>query len=437
MGDIGILHRIEHPSFIEYLVRGEPSHEEANLLALVNRVFMQYRTPVEANPDGATLQELVLGDDEVMKSILRDAEWAFEQVKRKPVWAATLSGGKDSAATVCLAIEYLKRNPDVRPKLVILHADTLMEAPPMEEFARHLMATMAAECKAHGIERHIVTTEPPLEDDFWVLTLGHGYPPFNHGFRPCTTRLKTKPNANALVELVQTWTPADQKPGDAIALLLGVRMDESDHRREGLKKVCNLTDGECGQILDAPEHIPGDVVTVAPIINAKTCKVWDLNMFILSELGWPTATLAEIYGDEVVRFGCWMCSLVERVKDVENLMQIEEHAWMEHLWRFRADYLREAAMDENRLFMSLEEKKATSPNWKERKIDGKETKGIKRGITLAFRRRWLDRLLELQATVGRQLIRPEAEQRIRELWEIEATTGKRGKSGRAAGKEAV
>lgn len=440
------------------------------------RALMQNRPSVEVNANATSLEEIVPEDDEQLRHIMADAEWAFDQIKDRPVWAATLSGGKDSTATVCLAIEYLKRHPEVRPRLVILHADTLMEAPPMEEFARSLMTdSMAEECRKHGINCEVRITVPPLEDDFWVMTLGYGYPPFNHSFRPCTTRMKTKPNAKALIEAVAEWSPNHQTPGDMIALLLGVRMDESDARREGLKKICDLTDGECGQILDAPEHIPGDIITVAPIINAKTCKVWDLNMFILPALGWPVERLAEIYGDDVVRFGCWMCSLVTKVKDVENLMQVPEYAWMEHLWRYRHDYLAEAEKDENRLFMTLADKETQLERRREKlreRIDKvnenvlrlvereKDTakvlarrdklqieldavimrkittgeKGVKRGVKLDFRRLWLGNLLALEVQVGRQLIRPEATEFIYKLWEIEETTGRRGKSGRAAGK---
>lgn len=230
---------------------------EGTVQTTLARAFMQHRTPVAVNPQGSTLPEIVPEDDEALRQIMVDAEWAFEQVKDKPVWAATLSGGKDSAATVCLAIEYLKRNPDVRPKLVILHADTLMEAPPMEEFARHLMSAMQMECERHGIECEVRITVPLLEDDYWVMQLGYGYPPFNHSFRPCTDRMKIRPNTVSLSEFVKEFAPGGEKIGDVVALLLGVRMDESNARREGLSKICNLQDGECGQILDAPERLPG------------------------------------------------------------------------------------------------------------------------------------------------------------------------------------
>lgn len=424
------------------------------------RALMQHRAPVQANPNGNTLPELVPEDDEALRSIMEDAEWAFEQVKNKPIWAATLSGGKDSAATVCLAIEYLKRHPEVRPKLLILHADTLMESPPMEEFARFLMGAMQEECQKHGIDCEVWIVTPPPADDFWTLTLGYGYPPFSNNFRPCTDRIKVKPQIAALESVARRYTPEGGQIGDVAALLLGVRMDESDARREGLSKVCNLQDGECGQILDAPQHLPG-VTTVAPIINARTCKVWDLNMFILPALGWPVERLAEIYGDDVVRFGCWMCPLVKRVRDVENLVQLPENAWMEHLLRFREDFLSEARNPANRM------KTSTAPQMPRAqakiaaldaatahlKAEGKDaTDAEKRlgrarkreeyllthdstqtGTILPYRERQLSNLLTLQETVGRQLIRPEVVEYIHLLWADEKATGRRGKSGRAKG----
>lgn len=419
------------------------------------RAFMNHRTPVQANPQGQTLPELVPDHDEALQSIMADAEWAFEQVKDKPVWAATLSGGKDSAATVCLAIEWLKRNPEVRPKLLLLHADTLQEAEPMETFARHLLDVMKAECDRHGIDCEIRIVEPIVEDDMWTMLLGYGYPPFSNNFRPCTDRMKRKPQIAVMNMVAQDFTPEGGQLGDVVALILGVRMDESDARRERLSKVCNLTDGECGQLLDAPQDMPG-VTTVAPIINARTCKVWDLDMFILPALGWPTERLAEIYGDDVVRFGCWLCPLVKRVKDVENLAQLPEHAWMTALIRFREDFLREADKPDNRLKESTErqlqrvrDEIAALESVTDRDED--QTKRLehlrkreawltnnpftKRGTTLAFRRRWLGRLLEVQADTDRPLIRPEVVAHIRQLWATEAATGKRGKSGRAKGKE--
>lgn len=377
----------------------------------LNRQLMLSRATLPTgSTDGTHLWELAPPHHEPMFKLLAEVESALDSITHLPVWVVQYSGGKDSTAVLCLTVEYLLRHHDLRTrvKLLVTHNDTLMDAPPLEENARMVMAETKRRLEADGFGCEIRVTLPPLEDDFWVMCLGYGYPPFNQRFRPCTSRMKINPSKREM-EAVCREAGGKENPGEIMALLLGVRTGESTARASRYGVSCNLQDGECGQILELDDALSG-ATGLAPIINAKTCTIWDAVQFLLPSIGYPTAPLAEIYGDEVVRFGCWMCPLVSRVRDVENLIQVAEWAWMDRLLTFRQDYLQEAKRNENRIF---------------------DERGKKRGLKLQFRQRWLDRLLALQEEVGRQLVQPEAVMRIRELLALEQATGQRGKSRQA------
>lgn len=415
------------------------------------RAFMKDRVPVNIHrPDSVHLYHLVETDAQNLYEMLFFAEEVFDSITNRPIWIIKFSGGKDSTAVYCAAVEYLIRRPQLNIRLVVIRNETLMDAPQLIAQAELITEYGQALCDAHGIRHDVVITKPRMDDRYWVMTLGHGYPPFNRDFRPCTSAMKTKPSELVMVDVLESLGAE----GAQMAVLMGVRTAESKDRAEryadsdgkGGKKfnkdACIRGEGECGQLTADGTAFSEDiaqkgVIDVYPILHARTCTVFDSITFVFADLNWPTGVLADIYGEEDTRFGCWMCSLVPRVRDIENLAQVPGNEWLDKLLAFRADYLAEALLDANRLHVVHEPGRLI----KKGKNKGKERKAgtQKTGLTMAFRERWLSRLLDLDAeireTTGYILIEEEEVNHIRHLWERERRTGKRGKAGRGLGHE--
>lgn len=402
------------------------------------RTFMQDRPAVNLNrPDSIHLADLPFEHDTQLRGVFQHAEDVFDSIAHRKVWVVKSSGGKDSSLTLALAVEYLLRRPEIRPQVYVIRNDTLMELPQLTDFAHRLVEYAHALCTERGIALHEIVTKPEMDDRYWVMALGHGYPPFNRQFRPCTTRMKITPSEAVMKRLLDDLGT----DGNDMAVLLGVRRAESADRAERYKDApsgdsCLRGEGECGSVTVDGLAFTADlqergIVDVYPVLPATTGNVWDALFWLLPTLGWPTKELADIYGDEHTRFGCWKCPLVQRVRDVEMLLQTPGNEWLDNLLSFRADYLSEAQQDENRLHIVHAEERLTRTG-RVRKAGAQKT-----GLTPAFRERWLERLTtldaEVNATTGYHLIEPEEVEYIRWLWERERLTGKRGKGGRGRG----
>ncbi len=134
----------------------------------------------------------------------------------------------------------------------------------------------------------------------------------------------------------------------------------------------------------------------APIVEWRTCKVWDFLMFVAPRVGWPTAKLFELYGNQDLRFGCWTCTLVRRDKTVEELMTRPGMERLAMLHDFRERIWQETKeVNENRVLRS----------------DGKAGP-----INLATRGRLLEALLNLQDEYGEELITEEEIEAIHREW---------------------
>lgn len=427
-----------------------PTASKTRAVQFKLRTFMKDRIPVNLHrPESVHLYDLVDTEDPDLYAGFFHAEEVFDSITGRTIWIIKYSGGKDSTKVYCLAVEYLIRRPHLNIRLVVVRNDTLMDAPQLTAFADQVCEYAQALCDAHGIQHDVVITKPLMDDRYWVMVLGHGYPPFNRQFRPCTTRMKIMPS-EAVMKQVLSELATD---GGNMAVLMGVRRSESQERAEryaedegqgkpkkSRQDACVRGEGECGQVTVDGNAFSDDlaesgILDVYPILNVRTCKVWDSLAFIFAPLGWPTAALADIYGEEETRFGCWMCSLVGRVRDIENLAQVPGNEWLDDLLTYRADFLTEALMDENRLHVIHEEGRIVKAG----KNKGKPRKGGKQktGLRMHFRERKLAELLTITERVRQQtgylLIEEDEVAYIRECWAKEKATGKRGKAGLGKG----
>lgn len=278
----------------------------------------------------------------------------------------------------------------------------------------------AANIKGLPIEAHIV--EPTVNDSFWVNLLGRGYPAPRKGFRWCTERLKIKTADRFILGKVAEY-------GEVI-MVLGVRKSESTTRAQ----VMSLHEIK-GSALSRHTRFPGAYV-YAPIKSFSVDDVWEYLLTYQSPWGNNNADLLALYKDAnagecplVVddktppcgdsRFGCWVCTLVERDKSMEALVAGDEK-WMEPLLRFR-----------NLLFETQnKEKKSTyrEPKRRHGRVDFiRDTDKVSYGpIKMVFRRGFLRRLLRVQEELRKEhpdekitLISEEQLHEIRKIWQLE------------------
>jgi DNA sulfur modification protein DndC len=183
---------------------------------------------------------------------------------------------------------------------------------------------------------------PKITNTFWVNLIGRGYPAPRHKFRWCTERLKIQPS-NAFINTIVSSS------GEAI-LVLGTRKAES------IRRAATMHKHEKGRVRDrlSPNaSLPGSLV-YTPIEDWSNDDVWFFLMQARNPWGYNNRDLLGMYagasadgecplviddttpscGDS--RFGCWVCTLVEKDKSMTAMIQNdEEKEWMMPLLEIR------------------------------------------------------------------------------------------------------
>ena len=265
------------------------------------------------------------------------------QVDQIP-WVVGYSGGKDSTATlqlVWLALEGL--SPECRTKPVyVITTDTLVENPIVAAWVDGSLAVMESSANAMGLPIYPHKLTPEVKDSFWVNLIGRGYPAPRPKFRWCTERMKIRP-ADAFIRRVV------KQNGEAI-VVLGTRRAESSVRAARMKRadVRSLRDN-----LSPHPSLPNAYI-YSPIHNWSNDDVWLFLMQIGNRWGHNNKDLLTMYqgaspdgecplvidtstpscGDS--RFGCWVCTLVDKDKSMTAMIQNDsEKEWMEPLLHLR------------------------------------------------------------------------------------------------------
>jgi len=306
-------------------------------------------------------------------------------------WIIPYSGGKDSTATVIVALETaleLAKNGSTYPKSIdIVYSDTQVEIPIIKQHAIEFLNFLKdfERIKKLPVKYHIV--HPDIEESFWVCLIGKGYPPPHQLFRWCTHRLKIRPIERAFQSLI--------KPNKTI-IITGVRFGESKNRDIRLMNSCKRG-GECGHGVWFQYSSRLKIGYLAPIVNWLKCDVWDFLNLEAPSLGYPTHYLEEkIYKGRNLRFGCWICTVVKQDKTMENLTSNPEYSYLKPLLEFRNWIIQITSVHTSR----------------EKRPDG--TPGR---LKLSIRKRILRKLLELQSEMGISLITEEEINLIKMLWE--------------------
>lgn len=350
-------------------------------------------------------------------------------------WIIGYSGGKDSTATlqlVWLALSELP--PEQRTKTVhVISTDTLVENPIVAAWVGKSLEVMGQKATELKMPIKPQLLHPRVEESFWVNLIGKGYPAPRPKFRWCTERLKIKPS-NRFISKVVTDN------GEAI-LCIGARSAESAARAKVLK---NNTKHRVRDRLSPSSSLAGCSI-YTPIEDWSNDDVWMFLMQVPNAWGYSNKDLLGMYagasadgecplvvdssspscGDS--RFGCWVCTLVEKDKSMTAMIQNdEEKEWMMPLLALRNE------LD----FRNTDEHGVESSDHHLRDFrrmtgaihvmqDGNPVPGP---YTQASRERWLRKLLEAQTWIRRHgpeavrniaLVTLEELQAIRRIWVVD------------------
>jgi DNA sulfur modification protein DndC len=327
-------------------------------------------------------------------------------------WVIGYSGGKDSTALLQMVFYALsdlpkaKLNKDVH----VLSNDTLVENPAIVKYVNKQLGKIEKAGK-QNLFRHnpdlfqVIRVTPKLEESFWVSLIGKGYPSPNRWFRWCTERLKINPTSDYILTTVN-------RHGKAI-IVLGTRKAESANRAASM---INHNNGD-----RLRKHELPNAFVYAPIADLSNHEVWAYLLQAPNPWGSNNRSLLALYknacnGRECPfvietgtqscgksRFGCWVCTVVDKDRSMENFIDNGEE-WMEELLEFR-----------NWLYDIRQQTSQYVPV----RFESKVKFGA---FLLKVRYEILDKLLKMQDHMPVELITPDELNYVRELLEKESVS---------------
>ncbi|MBL7682029.1 MAG: DNA phosphorothioation system sulfurtransferase DndC [Flavipsychrobacter sp.] len=260
-------------------------------------------------------------------------QYLYDENPERP-WIIGFSGGKDSTMLLQIVWNALTRiDPILLTRQVyVVCNDTLVENPRIVKFIDATLKRIQKAAAKQSIPITVEQTMPKLDDSFWVRLIGLGYPAPNKFYRWCTDRLKINPTTRFITEKIS-------ERGEAI-ILLGTRSAESSTRAASIKK-----HEVKGQRLR--KHILPNAYVFAPIKDVTTNEVWQYLNQVPPPWGGTHKELVTLYrnanaGDCPLvidtttpscgqsRFGCWVCTVVNKDKSMEGLIENGDD-WMEPL----------------------------------------------------------------------------------------------------------
>ena len=359
------------------------------------------------------------------RTIARQIEEIVELYKADSIpWVVGYSGGKDSTATlqlVWMAISRLAPEERVKP-IYVISTDTLVENPIVAAWVARSLDQIAERAKADSlpITAHRLTPSPT--DTFWVNLIGRGYPAPRPKFRWCTERLKINPSNRFIADVVK-------QSGEAI-VVLGMRKSESQARA----RVMDRLEGQRVRERLSPNASLQNSYVYTPVETWSNDDVWMFLMQVRNPWGFPNKDLLTMYqgasadgecplvidsstpscGDS--RFGCWVCTLVEKDKSMQAMIQNDQ----EKEWMLPLLELRNELDADDRALRDFRRMNGSVQLFKDRVIPGPYTQ--------AAREQWLRKVLEAQRHIrshGPEVVR-EIElitlaelAEIRRLWVLE------------------
>jgi len=280
-----------------------------------------------------------------IKAVIDDiADQYLEKDRYNRPWIIGFSGGKDS--TVLLTLTWLamrqlqNQGVELTRKVYVVCNDTMVENPVIEEYVLKVLKKINEAAVEQNLPIKVFKTLPELEDSFWCLVIGKGYPVPNNAFRFCTEKMKIKPTSTFIEDKVAS-------DGEAI-VLIGTRRDESAQRARSIER------HEIKGHRLSKHPLNPNTYTYAPIKDLMLEEIWWIIQMIPSPWEFDNNILFNIYKDASAddyecptmmtstkqpscgqsRFGCWVCTVVVEDKSMTALIN-NGVKWMKPLLDFR------------------------------------------------------------------------------------------------------
>lgn len=255
-------------------------------------------------------------------------------------WILGFSGGKDSTCMIQIVWAALEKLPKSKltKKIYVISSDTLVESPKIVETVTDTLEQMETAAKKSSLSIETNLVKPKIDDTFWVCLIGKGYPAPSTTFRWCTDRLKIK-SANQFIE-------SRVSEHGEVVMVLGSRKAESSTRAQVINNHRIK-----GSYLSHHNTL-SQAFIYAPLRDFTTEDVWNyLLQNTDNQWGGNNRDLLAMYQDANAaecplvidtstsscgnsRFGCWVCTVVERDKSMESMIDNGED-WMEPLLELR------------------------------------------------------------------------------------------------------
>ena len=338
-------------------------------------------------------------------------------------WVIGYSGGKDSSCVLQLVWYSLRTLPTekLNKEVYVISSDTLVETPAVVNQLDQTLKTIQEAATKERLPFRVHKVTPEIKDTFWVNMIGRGLPAPYTNFRWCTDRMKIAPTTSFIKQKVADY--------GEVMILLGSRRTESFSRGQVMN---NRRDK--GRYLSWHNDIANALV-FTPIEDWKTDEVWEYLMAVPSPWGGRNDAIVTMYRNAQAgecplvidkstpscgggRFGCWTCTVVERDRSMEAMIENGEK-WMQPMLDLR-DWLTETQVPENK-------PKIRDHRRRNGRVEYFDAKGDRRIVwgpyKLEFRQEILRRVLKTQKKVREKgpdktvdLIKPEELHKIRQLW---------------------
>jgi DNA sulfur modification protein DndC len=336
-------------------------------------------------------------------------------------WVIGYSGGKDSTVALQLIWYALAELPKEKltKSVFIISSDTLVETPKIVDYITRSLENMNIAAKRLELPFSAHKVSPEIHDSFWVNLIGRGYPAPSNKFRWCTERLKIDPANKFILDKVA-------EHGEVV-VVLGVRKSESATRAQvmSLHRLPN-------SLLSRHSTLPNAFV-YTPVADFGLGDVWTYLLQVTSPWGNNNRELVTLYRNAQAgecplvvdkttpscgnsRFGCWVCTVVNRDSSMESMIENGE-TWMEPLLGFRNKLAETQDPAVKRHVRQLKRRNG-------RVTYGTNGKIIPGPYTPDFRKHLLRELFRVQKDVAAsgeisQLISKEELEEIRRIWRSE------------------
>ena len=338
-------------------------------------------------------------------------------------WMIGYSGGKDSTAALQLVWMSIEGLPlEQRKKTIhVMNTDTLVESPVVSKWVEKSLEAMKDAAKEKNLPIIPTRLTPDYNNTFWVNLLGRGYPFPRMKYRWCTDRLKIQPVNNFIKKKIA-------EHGEVI-LVLGTRKAESARRYQTMT---NLEKKRVRKLLSPNPTLANELV-FSPLEAWTDDDVWVFLMQYKNPWGYSNMDLLTMYRGATAdnecplmvdkdlpscgksRFGCWVCTMVEKDKSMEAMIaNDDEKIWMTPLLEFRNEFGNEEGDRERRSFRRMHGN-----------LQGNYRKLFHGPYMKKYREKWLERLLTIQKDINQngpeefrnlELIKIEELREIRRIW---------------------